>query len=796
MVIRIFVLGLALCLYQIARPQSITGTFVDSSSTPIEFLKVIASADNGIVAGAFTDSTGSFSLQLDMGKMYNIIVTTLSNDTVYTNPGISLVAETDLGTIKLNLNDYQTDDVVITARKKLIIRKVDRLIFNVEYSITSTGGTALDALKITPGIRVREKSIEMIGRSSVLMYMDGRPLKMAGEDLFNFLMSIPASDIKRIEVISNPPANYEAQGNSGVVDIILKSSKNKGLFGSVRASGVQAFYPGGSVGGSFNYSTEKILCYGGINVGDGNIAPRGRREIIYPNQEWIETMWSKTGQSFLNGRLGMDIVPTERSRFGFRYWGGNKEPRIFERLGTSITSLDDGQLDSTLSTNSSVLSEVNDHYINGYYQLDLDSNDKQVVLNVDYFNFKNISSQTFTTLTNGSLSPNNNLYSYNNGVDQDIQSASASLDFDLPMEVFDLKTGAKVSFIQNNSSIESFNLSNGNPEPDPNQTSSFDYTENTQALYASGSKSLGDVEFQIGLRGEYTQTEGFSETTSTLTKNDYFQLFPTAYFSYAPNDTHYFDIKYGRRIDRPAYWRLNPFRRFNSIYSYTEGNPFLQPAFYGNLETSYTYMDALTIGLFYSRGAQGFNEITLVEAQSPLQVTTQQNFLTTHSMGGSVSYYFSVGSFWESSNDVSVYYNQSISDNPSTVSQVDGFTAYASTTNSFVFNEASTFTGELSFYYQFPEVDGIDLFESYYGLSMGLRWKLFDKKLNVSCQMVDMLGSQEYTFNNTINGVSQTSTRYWDTRQLVVGLSYSFGKSGNLSPKNSSSNNEEKNRLN
>jgi hypothetical protein len=785
-----------ICFAQVAWSQVITGTFTDSTSIPLEYFKVVSFADGTIAGGAFTDSLGGFTILLPSVGSYDLLVEAANGDTVYKRDGIVVGDRIDLGVIVLKVNGFQTDDVLITARKKLIVRKADRVIFNVENSITSTGGTALDALKITPGIRVRQSTIEMIGRSSVLIYLDGRPLKLSGQDLFNFLMSIPASDIKRIEVISNPPANYEAQGNSGVVDIVSKATSKRGLNGTVRFSGVQAFYPGASMGGSLNYSSKKFLVYGGFNFGDGNISPQGRKEVVYPDQVWTEVMRSKTGQSYLNGRFGMDYIPSERSRVGVRYWGGTKKPRIFESLETQVVAKANGSIDSMLSTNSNVLSQVNDHYVNGYYQLKLDTSERLMMLNVDFFQYGNNSTQTFSTNTYGEGALFLDFNSYQNGVIQGILSGSSSLDFDLPMDFFEFKTGAKVSFIKNNSSINSFNLTSGEPVIDLTQTSEFQYTENTQALYASAEKEVGDFELQFGLRAEYTQTRGISKTTNTFAENEYLKVFPTAYLAYAPNDNHFFDLTYGRRIDRPAYWRLNPFRRFNSIYSYTEGNPFLQPSFYGNLEFTYAFKDALTFGMFYTQGTQGFNEITFVSPENSLQITTQQNFLTTHSTGFSVSYFFAVGSFWESSNDVTVYYNRSLSDNPATARQVEGTTAYASTRNTFAFNKENTFSGELSYYYQFPEVDGIDIFKSYSGLSAGLQWKFFSRKLSVSCQMVDMLASQQYTFSNNINGVKQTSTRYWDTRQFIVGLNYSFGNAGDLKPKNTSSNSDEKNRLN
>lgn len=775
--------------------QSIKGVFTDHLNSPLEYVKVIAYSDSLIMGGSYTDSLGGFIINLPEDGIYNIKATSFRGDTIYNIDSVLVNGSKNLGVLQINSqSELLLGEVKVQVKKPLIIRKPDRLIFNVENTITSSGGTILDALKITPNVRVRQNLVEIIGKSSVVMYMDGQPLKLSGEDLFNFLRSIPASDVKNIEVISNPPANFEAQGNSGVINIVTKSSRKRGLTGAIRAAGVQAYYPGWSTGASLNYSTKKFLCYGSINMGDGNISPVGSSSIYYENQTWEESMRSKTGQSFLNGRIGMDFKPSEKIRFGARYWGGMTRPRTYEGIKTTISSLIG--IDSVLQTYSTINSSVNDHYINGFYQQNLDTNGRLMVLNVDYFDYKNSSDQTFETFTYGSIVPASNFYSYLNGVDQNIRSASSSLDFTLPFSEFDFSTGAKVSFIVNNSDINSYNLSTGVSVFDSTRSTNFRYQENTQAAYVNASKEFDKFEIQLGLRAEYTQTEGRSSYDNSIITNDYFQIFPTAYIAYAPSDTHYFDLNYGRRIDRPAYWRLNPFKRFNSSYSYSEGNPFLQPAFYDNIEFSYTYNDILTFGAFYSRGTSGFNEITYVSPDNSNQVTTQRNFLTTNSYGISISYYFNVGAFWESSNDISVYYNQSSSNNPVTNSRVEGMTAYVSTYNSFIFNKAKTFSGELSFYYQFPEVDGIDNFKNYYGLTAGLRWKLFKQKLNITCQMVDMLGSQVYTYNNTINEISQTRSKYWDTRQAVISLTYIFGKEDFFKPQNSSSNNAEKDRLN
>ena len=178
--------------------------------------------------------------------------------------------------------EKQIQEVEIVAKKKLIERKVDRLVFNVENSISATGGDALDALKITPGIRVQNNQVSMIGKSGMAVMVDDKLIQLSGDDLVNYLKTIPSDNIKNIEVITTPPAKYDAQGNSGIINIRLKRAKHNSWNSSIRSTYTQTTYPAGSLGGSFNYNKNKISIESDLGYTNGSISPTYNTTFFFP----------------------------------------------------------------------------------------------------------------------------------------------------------------------------------------------------------------------------------------------------------------------------------------------------------------------------------------------------------------------------------------------------------------------------------------------------------------------------------------------------------------------------------
>jgi hypothetical protein len=202
--------------------------------------------------------------------------------------------------------EKQIQEVEITAKKKLIERKIDRLVFNVENSIAASGGDALDALKVTPGIKVQNDQISMIGKSGMSVMIDDRLVQLSGDDLTNYLKTISSDNIKSIEVITNPPAKYDAQGNSGLINIKLKRIKHNSWNSSIRSTYTQTTYPAGSLGGGFNYDKGKIYIESDLGYTNGSLATTYNTTFFYPTQLWQEENKNRNYYNLIGGKVGFN----------------------------------------------------------------------------------------------------------------------------------------------------------------------------------------------------------------------------------------------------------------------------------------------------------------------------------------------------------------------------------------------------------------------------------------------------------------------------------------------------------
>ncbi|HAO29224.1 MAG TPA: TonB-dependent receptor, partial [Chryseobacterium indologenes] len=228
------------------------------------------------------------------------------------------------------LIEKEIQEVEIKARKKLVERKIDRLVFNVQNSTSATGGDAMDALRVTPGVKVINDKISIIGKSGVSVLIDDKIMHLAGDDLANFLKTIPSDQIKSIEVITTPPAKYDAQGNGGLINIVLKKTKKNSWNATIRSSYKQATYATGNLGADFSFQKDKITLFSSINTGDGTRKNIDNSCIYYPEERWENKSPRKIENKFLSTRLGLDYDLTNKLSMGFQYLGSFSEMNINE----------------------------------------------------------------------------------------------------------------------------------------------------------------------------------------------------------------------------------------------------------------------------------------------------------------------------------------------------------------------------------------------------------------------------------------------------------------------------------
>ena len=418
---------------------------VKDSISYIEFANVILmDVDNNFVSGSITNDEGSFTIKSNKGK-YNLKVSFIGykdwvREVLVENKDI------DLGNIQLIQSENKLEEVIISAKKPTIKRKVDRLIFNIENSIISSGGDAIDVLQKTPGVRVDRSSIGLIGKSSVRILINDRLSPLSGEDLVTYLRTLSSDDIAKIEVITNPPSKYEAEGNSGLINIVLKKVKKDFFVGNIRSTYREATYSSVFLGGGVTYQKNKLSLFVNINSGDGSIEVSETNKIFYPTQSWDTDTKIRYFRKFVSGRIGIDYDISNKTSFGVQYLGATSRPDNIERTATNILN-NSNSIDSLLLTNANSNKKTYYHSLNGHFKTELDTLGRSINIDVDYFTYNNNQGRNNTTetfLENGNIVQNSTDI-FKNTSNQRVESFTSGIDFEWPTNFTNLEFGGKLS---------------------------------------------------------------------------------------------------------------------------------------------------------------------------------------------------------------------------------------------------------------------------------------------------------------------------------------------------------------
>lgn len=749
----------------------IKGHVVDKD-TPVVWANVaLINLDKTIATGSITDDNGNFNLNTTAGT-YKLIISFIG----YANfeKEISLTKHLDLGTILLKA-DNALDEVVIIQQKKLIEQKPDRIIFNVENSLNAIGGDALDALRMAPGLKVQNNSIHLLGRGESRVMINGRLLQLTGEDLTTYLNSIAANNIKKIEVITSPPAKYEAAGNGGLINIILKKGQLNSWKNTISIINNINTYHFLTLRNSLLYNKNKLSVAFNLNGTKGNSRNTEDFQVYYPNSTWDIDINSKDRQDNLSGQLLLDYEVSNKTTVGIQYLGNTKTPDIIDKSVSQIFN-QSNILDSLLINNGNNQVKVNSHLINLHSKTKLDTLGKSIAFDLDYFTYNSNQSRDFIT---NSFSANYNFLGINASANtfsnQNIENLSIKTDIEHPTKFVNLSYGLKMSSIKNTSDIRFFNTVTGTPVFDANISNTFEYEENNQAIYVSGLKKVNSKwDIQFGLRLENTNTKGFSVELNETNINNYTKWFPSFYTSYNKNDANSFSLSYSKRIERPRFRDLNPFRVIISSNTFSVGNPFLRPSFMDNFEFKYTYKNNFTTNVFLSIRNDGSSIIFTSDVASRTQIVTRSNFFKQYIYGIGESFSFNKISWWQSQNNLNILgskteFIQNIGAKPQ-----NGIMFSGNSSNKMTLNKTTKLQVDMS--YDSPFKAGLFSLGKIYSLDLGFSKQFLDKSLQVAVLIKDVFNTS--SLNNllsTVNGVKQVYGQNDNNRFIRLSASYSFG---------------------
>lgn len=775
----------------------IKGRILDEGNFPVKFAEMVLSTKDSLaIQGALSNKEGYFSLEANEG---NYIYEIRQVGKVLSSGKIELTQNVDLGIIKVNFIN-EMEQVVLVSKKKVFEKKVDRLIFNVENLISTAGGNAVDVLRITPRLRVIEDRISMVGKNNMKVMIEGKIIPIGGEDLVNFLNSISSDDIKKIEVITTPPAKYSAEGNSGLINIIYKKSKSDSWSSKITSTYSQYTYPVGSLGGSFNYNKGRLSIGNNLFFTNGSRLITDANTTFYSDQTWESVAPRRVFyKPILSGRFNIDYELNKKIDVGLQYLGNYKQIEIKQKSRTEITKTEDNNIIHELILSRAFSKSISpSHSINLNSTFKLDSLGKKIIFNVDYFSYEDDINRENTSrffVSDGSEDIDKFNANNNTGI-QSIENYSSKIDVELPLKFAKLEFGGRLSYTKTDNDNNSFDLSSGVPVFVTDRANLFQFKENTQALYLSANKTISDKwEAQLGLRLENTSTEGFSKTNQQRNKNNYTRLFPTANIIFIPNDINSYSLSINSRIQRPSFEFLNPFRIEKNQFSFVEGNPNLNPSFSYNIEFTYDYKNKWITTFYFSRTIDDFSQVALSDDESNIQQTIPLNFSNFNSYGVSESFSFSPFKWWENNSSLDLYY----STYTSTISTIDlnewEASAYFSTSQSWTVNKKKTIFINSNFLIQLPTYGNLYSVKQYNGLDLSLKFLAFNKKMNVTLIGSDIFGSLRPQVKEIANNIKIEYNNYRDFRKLRFSVQYSFGNSKLRTKKGKFGNEEELKRV-
>lgn len=614
-------LTLSLLITTQAQAQlSLPGQVLSPEQKPLAgaTVRLSLTTDSTFMRIVITDTVGKFHFEHLKRGLYQVQATMIGYQLYRT----TLTPDEQSQPVLLVLQPAEVNlqEVKITTRKPLVEQKIDRVIVNVEAMASSAGGTVLEALEKAPGVVLDQNGNVSLKGKPVTLLIDDKPTYLAGVELENYLRSLPSSTVDQLELMTNPPARYDAAGNGGIINIRTKKNKIIGLHGGLNLSYIQGRYTRTNNSANLNYRRNKLNVFASatFSVVNSYTDMDFYRHFINisgePVSDFFQNSYThRTGQGY-STQLGADYYISDRATLGVNVTGlyrpSNQQVPVISRFTDP-----QGRLDSTVRADNSQNSLFKNAGININYRQTYRQVGRQWTADLDYLNYVSTTHQSFDNNTYNPDGALINTYLLKGHLPTDIHIYSAKTDYTQPLSNgLELSAGLKSSYTYTDNVADYWYTAHQITAPDYSKINHFRYYENINAGYMNASKELQRFSFQAGLRLETTFSNGhqlgnLQRSDSTFNRK-YTNLFPTLYLQYQLDSSgvHALGLNYGRRIERPYYQDLNPFLSPLDKFTYYMGNPFLRPAFTHAVEASHTFKSRITTTLSYSLSRNQINE--------------------------------------------------------------------------------------------------------------------------------------------------------------------------------------------
>ena len=622
--------------------ETISGNVKDTKGEPMPFVTIsVLTQDSTLLTGAITDDDGKYALEVNVPN-YIIQASYVGYHTAFGGPNFVLREETE-----------RLEEVEVKAKKPLVERQMDKLVVNVSASPLAAGSNGNDILRRAPGVRIDKDGNITVNGKSVEIYVDGKPSYLSGQQLKAMLDGTDGNTIEKIEIISNPSAKYDASGQGGIINIKTKRNMMKGLNGMLSAgyggmyfSDVKRWLSQEMFSLMLNYRGEKTYTFGQFTqvYAENDIDFESYREtpllknysyshydvrfqyyMLKVGNDWyidsVNTLGFILQVPYMN--VNQSIVPDDNAAY-----------TIDKMLADTTTSI----------TNSSNRLKAPQHTANlNFTHTFNEALEREITVNVDYNRYNNGATNYQKTDYSKPLAG----YGYQSlGLDinsrQIVDIYSAKLDFQTKFwNTGMIECGVKYGLSTTNNNMTTDSIIDG--VRIPTTPSDFIYDEHVAAAYISVGKQFGEHwSVKLGLRGEYTYSHGNWKSADSITNKSYFDPFPTVYVGYTSKPLGKLQqpiavsASYTRRIKRPNYWMLNPFKSYVDAYSVQMGNTDLKPEFNNDVEVHFSWTQYLNMTFNFAHTQDMFSSKMTIMPDG-MGYSKWINFGTCTTHGGNIS---------------------------------------------------------------------------------------------------------------------------------------------------------------
>ncbi|MDB4438750.1 outer membrane beta-barrel protein [bacterium] len=762
---------------------NISGAVKDSDGKYLEFANVLllSAKDSSLVRGAISEENGAYVFEnISMGEY--LIETSLVGFGNGQSSLINFDGKTDFSVNEIQLeNGIEIDEITVVGKKPFVELRADKMIVNVANSSVNVGNSALEVLAKSPGVTIdNNNNISLRGKQGVLVTINGKNQYLSGDEISRLLETMPSSNIETIEIITNPSAKYDAEGNSGIINIVLKKNENLGTNGNISTTLRQGINTSHFHNIGLNNRSEKLNIYGNAEYYDWgwsqdlgllrNINYLEGVTVFDQNSEMREV-----GNGY-NVKLGMDWSLAENSTLGFLVKRNEGGEQNYNDNITTITGDNMPEFERLV-----VDADGDKDYMSNTYNVNftqkLSEKGMKLTLDADYSDYLNEQDFVYGNF----FRDNNDIavldpYFLRNNQKIDIDIFATTADLEIPIsETVNIETGLKLSLVstESNTKFESLNMDDV-WVLEPLRTNDFIYNEDVYAGYVNGSFSFLNIMFQAGLRLEHTESKGVSMTTGSDVPRSYTNIFPSLSMSKQFGERHNVSLSFSRRLERPNYKKLNPFVDYLDQYTFQKGNPFLNPQYSNSIGLNYALGNSLFIAANYSHTTDAISDILEQNSATNTTFQTNDNLDNTHSASLTISAPKVWAEWWTSRLNATGFYNDFVSVlNDGSNLDNKSFGAQVSFNNEIQLPAGINM--EVSGSYQSKLVYGQLTIEPQGRLDFGFSKRLFDGKGNIKLSASDVLltsNSKVYIDQNDVNlFVNQVN----DTRRVSLNFTYNFG---------------------